>query len=49
MALVIEADALPAAISAAPDAIVIGEVATAADLGGRYLEATLEWSGRVHP
>jgi phosphoribosylformylglycinamidine cyclo-ligase len=49
MAMVLEAAALPAAMQAAPDAIVIGEVTPVATIGGRYAEGTLEWSGAVHP
>ncbi|HEX7949274.1 MAG TPA: phosphoribosylformylglycinamidine cyclo-ligase [Candidatus Limnocylindrales bacterium] len=49
MVLVVSPDAVAAAVAAAPDAIVIGEVAPAAELGGRYVEATLEATGRVHP
>jgi phosphoribosylformylglycinamidine cyclo-ligase len=49
MALVVEPAAVQAAMAAAPDAIVIGEVAPATELGSRYVEATLESTGRVHP
>ena len=49
MILVVAPDAVAAAVAAAPDAIVIGEVALAADLGARYVEGTLEATGRVHP
>jgi phosphoribosylformylglycinamidine cyclo-ligase len=49
MVLVLEPAALPAAMRAAPDAIVIGEVLPVETLGGRYAEGTLEWSGAVHP
>jgi phosphoribosylformylglycinamidine cyclo-ligase len=49
MALVVESRAVAAAMAAAPEAIEIGEVATVAALGGRYVEATLEATGRVHP
>jgi phosphoribosylformylglycinamidine cyclo-ligase len=49
MVLVVAPDAVPAAMAAAPEAIEIGEVATAAALGSRYAEGTLEATGRVHP
>jgi phosphoribosylformylglycinamidine cyclo-ligase len=49
MVLVVEPQAVAAAMTAAPEAIEIGEVATAAELGSRYVEATLEATGRVHP
>ncbi|MEZ0239338.1 MAG: phosphoribosylformylglycinamidine cyclo-ligase [Chloroflexota bacterium] len=42
MALVIPAEAVPAAIAEVSDAVVIGEVVEAATLGGRYVEAPLE-------
>jgi hypothetical protein len=45
----VEPQAVAAAMTAAPEAIEIGEVATVAQLGGRYVEATLEATGRVHP
>jgi phosphoribosylformylglycinamidine cyclo-ligase len=49
MVVVAPPEAIPAAQAAAPEAMVIGEVAPAAELGGRYVEATLERTGRVHP
>jgi phosphoribosylformylglycinamidine cyclo-ligase len=49
MVLVVAPDAVPAAMAAAPEAIEIGEVAPVADLGSRYVEDTLEATGRVHP
>jgi phosphoribosylformylglycinamidine cyclo-ligase len=49
MVVVVDPAAVPAAMSAAPDAIVVGEVGDAADLGGRYVEETLTLTGRVHP
>jgi phosphoribosylformylglycinamidine cyclo-ligase len=49
MVVVVDPAAVPAAMSAAPDAIVVGEVGDAAELGGRYLEGTLTLTGRVHP
>jgi phosphoribosylformylglycinamidine cyclo-ligase len=49
MVLVVAPDAVPAAMAAAPEAIEIGEVASVADLGSRYVEDTLEATGRVHP
>jgi phosphoribosylaminoimidazole (AIR) synthetase len=41
MAVVAAAEAAPAVLDALPDGIVIGEVATAAELGGRYVEGRL--------
>jgi phosphoribosylformylglycinamidine cyclo-ligase len=49
MVVVVSPDAIPAAVAAVPEAIVIGEVASVGELGGRYVEATLERTGRVHP
>lgn len=49
MILVVPPGGVVPAMAAAPDAIVIGEVAPAAELGGRYLEATLLSTGKVHP
>jgi phosphoribosylformylglycinamidine cyclo-ligase len=49
MVVVIPPGSVAAATAALPDAIVIGEVAPAAELEGRYVEATLVATGRVHP
>jgi len=49
MVLVVAPEAAPAAMAAAPEAIEIGEVATVAELGSRYVEGTLEATGRAHP
>ncbi|HEY2916359.1 MAG TPA: phosphoribosylformylglycinamidine cyclo-ligase [Candidatus Limnocylindrales bacterium] len=49
MAIVLAPEAMPAAMAAVPEAILIGEVELASRLGGRYVEGTLEHTGRVHP
>jgi len=49
MVVVVEPRAVAAAMAASPEAIEIGEVATVAQLGGRYVEGTLQATGRVHP
>jgi phosphoribosylformylglycinamidine cyclo-ligase len=49
MVVVVPPDAIPAAIASVPDAMVVGEVAAVGDLGARYVEGTLELTGRVHP
>jgi hypothetical protein len=36
-------------MAAVPEAILIGEIESAETLGARYVEATLERTGRVHP
>jgi len=49
MVVVVDPRAVAAAMAAAPEAIEIGEVATVAQLGSRYVEGTLQATGRVHP
>ncbi len=42
MLVVVPAGSIDTVLAAAPDALLVGEVATAADLGSRYVEAALE-------
>jgi len=45
MVLVVEPHAVSVVLAELPDGLVIGEVATAAALGGRYVEAALVAAG----
>jgi hypothetical protein len=45
MVIVIDPGAATALAAALPDAVLVGEVATVASLGARYVEGTLQVAG----